>query len=183
MFGKKSLPIGVMVMILIVALGSLGVVYGLWSESLFVSGTVATGQVDVAFSPCTTNDTGIDPGYDKDVADCLCELTGPDKDSTCDTGPDKMTISIIDGYPSYTCEVKYDIENVGTVPVMLQEILFAADPTLTVTQDCVDKGYQLDPSCPIDCKITIHVEQWADEHSHYGFSKSYKWVQWNEYVP
>ena len=47
---KKSLPIGTMFMILVIALALLGVGYSLWSETLTIEGNVQTGEVDVALS-------------------------------------------------------------------------------------------------------------------------------------
>ena len=47
---KKALPIGTIFMILVIALAFLGVGYALWSETLTISGTVSTGEVDVEFS-------------------------------------------------------------------------------------------------------------------------------------
>ena len=47
---KKSLPIGTMFMVLVIALALLGVGYALWSETLTIPGSVQTGEVDVALT-------------------------------------------------------------------------------------------------------------------------------------
>ncbi|MCJ7708580.1 MAG: hypothetical protein MUO38_13305 [Anaerolineales bacterium] len=50
MLHRKGLPIGVIVALLILALATVGVGYGLWSETLHIYGTVNTGEVDAALS-------------------------------------------------------------------------------------------------------------------------------------
>ncbi len=47
---RKKLPVGTMFLVLVIALAFLGVGYALWSETLTISGTVTTGEVDVEFS-------------------------------------------------------------------------------------------------------------------------------------
>ena len=47
---KKALPVGTMFLMLVIALALLGVGYALWSETLTITGTVQTGEVDVEFS-------------------------------------------------------------------------------------------------------------------------------------
>jgi len=47
---RKSLPVVSLALILVLVLAGSGVAYGLWSEKLEISGTVYTGEVDVAFS-------------------------------------------------------------------------------------------------------------------------------------
>ena len=49
MLTKKSLPVGTLFIILVIALALMGVGYALWSETLTISGTVNTGEVDVEF--------------------------------------------------------------------------------------------------------------------------------------
>ena len=50
MFKGKSLPVGTLFIVLVIMLALLGVGYALWSETLTISGTVSTGEVDVEFS-------------------------------------------------------------------------------------------------------------------------------------
>ena len=65
--------IGVICLALVLALGSLGVGYALWSDTLFLEGTVETGEVDWEFESfsildpfddnSTIGDWNIDPGF------------------------------------------------------------------------------------------------------------------------
>jgi predicted ribosomally synthesized peptide with SipW-like signal peptide len=189
MLTKKSLPVGTLFMVLVILLALLGVGYALWSDTLVITGTVETGNVDMAFSPCTTNDEGVDPGYEKDVASCGCEPSDGDlSDGTDDTGPDALTISIENGYPSYSCEVSYDMTNMGSIPVHLYSVTEDYDPSaLEYTQECVDEsgdpvgiGYQLHTGEHVYCTIGLHVLQEAEEGGTYELTKEYLWGQYNE---
>ncbi len=172
MNGKRTLPFGLLTIAVVLALALMGVAYALWSETLSISGTVSTGAVDVAFQNATDDDDGIDPGYDKNVADCTVEL-GANGDS--------MTINITNGYPSYTCTVSYEFFNSGTIPVILNDISESIPPELTVMQTGPEEGYQLDANQHAEATIAIHVDQEAEENENYTLSKSFWWVQWNEY--
>ena len=57
--------------------------------------------------------------YDKDVASIDCVLVNSDPDSD---GDETIEITVTDGYPSYYGSIAFDIENVGTVPVMVGNI-------------------------------------------------------------
>lgn len=172
MNGKRTLPFGLLTIAVVLALALMGVAYALWSETLEIDGTVHTGEVNVAFQNASDNDNGIDPNYDKDVADCEVAL-GANGDS--------MTITITNGYPSYTCTVTYEFFNDGTIPVILNTVTEESDPELTITQTGPSEGFQLDAGEHVTATIAIHVEQEAEELSDYSFSKSFWWVQWNEY--
>jgi hypothetical protein len=188
---KKLIPL--FVLLVIVALAGVGVAYGLWSEHLFINGQVKTGEVDVEFSPCATNDPDgtIDPGWTKDVASCVCRQSGPDNDSYGDSGPDHMDIFIANGYPYYKCSVKYDIHNNGTIPVHLEKLwLDYNQEALAVKNVCkvkvgndwevVELGHQMHPSERIWCQMDIMVKQAARELNLYAIAKNYLFVQWNE---
>jgi hypothetical protein len=174
MNGKRTLPFGLLTIAVVLALALMGVAYALWSETLTISGSVATGEVDVAFQNASDNDNGIDPGYDKDVADCTVAVA-PDGNS--------MTITITNGYPSYTCTVSYEFLNDGSIPVKLQSVTENIPDELTVTQTGPGVGYQLDAGDHVTATIAIHVDQEAAELANYSLSKSFLWVQWNEYHP
>ena len=62
--------IGLVCLAVVLAMGALGVSYALWSDSLYLDGTVETGVVDVSIVRIASGDPfgGIDYGYDKDVA-------------------------------------------------------------------------------------------------------------------
>jgi hypothetical protein len=206
MFKRKSLPMGAMVMLLILALATIGVGYGLWSEILTIKGIVKTGEVDVVLSldeidqGPTMDDNGIDEDLEvdgNDVAECTGRLL---------PGLNTLEIEITNGYPSYSCWVEFDVHNVGTIPVIVEQPALGTVPDeitveflycYTESGDSqtlpVNETPQLDPaemqgSDPYAyCWIHAHVEQEAEENaglpggpSAYTFQATVCAHQWNE---
>lgn len=174
MNSKRSLPFGLLTIAVVLALALMGVAYALWSETLDIDGTVHTGEVDVAFQNASDDDNGIDPGYDKDVANCTVNVAGDGN---------SMDITINNGYPSYTCTVTYEVFNSGTIPVKLQSFSGVVPSELEITQSGLSVGGQIDAGQAVTATIAIHVEQEAAEGATYTFTKDFLFVQWNEYQP
>lgn len=114
--------IGLICLALVLALGTLGIGYALWSENLYIEGVANTGEVDWEFyntqspgSPpvFTHDDQGIDPGWDKDVAWKDVYFTDSDGDGDYDT----MTLIIHNAYPGYFNHGSFWVHNNGTVPI------------------------------------------------------------------
>jgi hypothetical protein len=204
MLAKKSLPMTAIVVILILALASLGVSYGLWSDTLEINGVVHTGYVDAhmtlgevdqgEYVPNGTND---DLEVElKDVAECTAELKpGPLGDAPdYDTPPDKVDISITNGYPSFHCYVEIDVANAGTIPIKVKppsatNVVNTGGSNLTIeTLACWTTDLQLEPgedsvTAFPQCRVHIHIEQSATEKADYYFEGQFLAYQWNETVP
>ncbi len=172
---------------LVLILGSMGLVYGLWSETLTINGTVNTGSVDAAwvFVICSdiegkqvgTTSGQIDPQNNK-----------------------LLHFTIGNGYPSYTGDCQVEFRNTGTIPVRVEEIKFTPGDGLTncsVTQSPTTGSFtakcdqlevefvdnlcvQLHPGDKVASSIRVHVEQGAGENSTYKFRVDIKLVQYNE---
>jgi hypothetical protein len=85
---------GVLVMIMILALASLGVGYGLWSKILFIEGTVNTGNVHALFQEAFTDD---DDKIDNPAKDSM------DTDACIDYGDvDQYTIEDDNPTPGFS---------------------------------------------------------------------------------
>lgn len=56
--------------VVLIALVVAGLAYAHWSETLYINGSVSTGELDVAIISATCNDEGIDPGKNKNVVSC-----------------------------------------------------------------------------------------------------------------
>ena len=172
---------------LVLALGTLGVVYGHWSKTLLVNGTVQTGSVDAewTFVGCydfESKHVGTTDGY-------------IDADD-----PQILHFSIHNGYPSYMggCEVEYTV--LGSVPVVVESIGFTPGPgltncsvdqsqntgTLTVLCDQLTVKWtdglcvQLHPGDEHAGSLKVHVEQEAGMSSEYTFDLGVLLVQFNE---
>lgn len=190
---NKRLPLGLLAILLIVLLAGVGVAYGLWSETLTINGTVNTGEVDVGFSgPYVTEWVDVN-GYpkweprEKDrYAECTAVATNLDPNSN---GNEGITITVDDAYPSYHCAVKFDISNLGTVPVHItrpyvpegQEI-----PSWVTVSACYPQWYQLHPGNSAWAWILIHFtnddydNELVDENGTYTFTFQVDALQWNE---
>jgi hypothetical protein len=196
MFRRRAMPISALIMILILALATLGIGYGLWSKTLIIEGTVNTGKVDAEFSynevdegvwrPFNQNNQDDDEEYEgKDVAECTMEVAG-----------DKLTITITKGYPSFHCWAEFDVHNTGTIPIKLHLPEFKdVPPWLTLNLDdssipygCYHDTYfnpvgvhpQLHPSDRVFCVIFMHIEQSAPQDATATFTGSIFAHQWNE---
>jgi len=199
-FGRKSLPVGVLVMLLVLALATLGLGYGLWSKTLYINGTVGTGKVDAIFITAFTDDdnkvddadkdpgdigtcindpnTSCDPSspgpkptrYDKDVGLCVAVIDPNDAE--------KATVTVSTGYPSYYCTMWFDIKNNGTIPLKIQSLtLIPANFTngleVTVALSQLAKGQQIDPYVTDDdlAQGDIHIH--VEQEAGQGASYSF----------
>jgi len=104
MFSKKSLPISI-ALILLIALSTLGLAYGFWTETLQINGTVDTGDLDVAFVDPGLAVTEYDPG---NVGTCAYTIS---------SDGNSIEVTIAGAYPWYECTVPVKMQNVGSVPV------------------------------------------------------------------
>ena len=166
---------GLLFLALVIALGGIGVGYAMWDKTLYIDGTVNTGEVNAEFTAASGNDTGIDPGYDKDVGNCSVVID--EKDAQL------LHITINNGYPCYTCVITYTVTNTGTIPVKVQSLTVPTpikEVTVTWTPGIV-VGDQIDAGESRTGTITIHVEQCAAELATYTFDAQIYLVQWNEY--
>jgi hypothetical protein len=203
---KRLVPL--FVLLLIVALASLGVAYGLWSDELEINGVVHTGIVDAHMTLGEVdqggywdNDNNDDMEFEgKDVGECEAYLVnGPiltTKYDTIDTPPDKVEIMVYNGYPSFACYVEVDVENAGTIPIYVEppKATNIQGPSLSCPTcddvtvrllDCWDEPFQLHPGEDTatwfpNCRVYIHVEQPAKENAKYAFEGRFLAWQWNE---
>lgn len=135
--GDKNMKakIGVLFLVLMVGMAAVGASYALWAKTITLTGTVATGDVDIQFSNAITNDAE-NPGqldekefgswtfgniddpatwswtgnrYDKNVA--WCDVSGAPG----------YTLSLTAGntYPSYYCSAAFSVDNIGSIPVKI----------------------------------------------------------------
>ncbi len=182
---RKSLPLGVMAMILIVALATIGVAYGLWSETLTITGTVHTGELDIEYSgPWVYEFVNIL----KD-GKWYADWEPPEKDryAECDAwigkldGHEELFVNVTGAYPSYKCLVWFDIHNAGTVPVHLSKPVGQA-PAWVQVHTCYPDWVQIHQSDRVWGYIFIHFtnEDKVGENEQYTFHYDIEARQWNE---
>ena len=203
----KSKIVGLFAAVM-VALMIAGFAYAHWEQTLYIQGTVETGEYLVGFESAWDNDDGVDPGYDKDVGNTTAWLdvwkgvhiypyNGPTVDLY-----EKLVIEITNAYPSYTSTVYFEIGNGGTIPAMVTgakvvkvdgspveiELPKGTDVQINMDDDeDVDltlrfdgpEDQQIDPCETKEFSLTIHVEQGAEQGATYSFKIEIYTIQWN----
>ncbi len=160
----------ILALTLVLALGATGVGYALWSDTLYLEGTINTGEVDTCIVSIASDDIGIDPGYQKDVASTAVAIVD------CKTA----TVTVTNGYPSYENYVHFTTSILGTVPVILENII-VTNPNACIEVDAWDTiGEQRHPGDFADNTLWFHVLQCADQNATYTFTVEFFYVQYNE---
>jgi predicted ribosomally synthesized peptide with SipW-like signal peptide len=133
--------IGLLVLVLVIALGSLGVAYARWSDTVTISGPVTTGKVEICieyelildmFPPIDVNGDGIIdymfPPFDWTVPD---GFAGPptllDKNVSWGesvVSPDGKldTVTLHNTYPCNFNNINFYVYNCGTIPVVIWKV-------------------------------------------------------------
>ncbi len=194
--------IGLFSLVLIFALGGLGIGYAHWTDTLYIGGDINNGWVDVNFHSQYDNDiNGNDPKvegnwvipsgggapwwngtrYNKNVASTTSTWTQWGGSWPSDTG-NSAEITIVNGYPSYWGSVMWDIQNNGSVPVELWTV------TLTeLSKGLLDKwvvSVALDIGTRYYVNVeTLNVDQSLDDGDDFSFILSaYNTTQLDPYT-
>ena len=97
--------LGLLLLAVVLALGSLGVAYAMWSEDLFIQGTVDTGELDVGYycpwGSCSDNET-------KEFSSISKSISADEK---------TLVITVTNAYPCVTYTCQFCVVTAGTVPV------------------------------------------------------------------
>ncbi len=160
--------IGMLLLVLLLALGGLGVGFAKWSEPLYINGTVNTGELDWEITNCSMLDTFAPPPYhptetpdytchpgfeydpvhgyywqlDKNVGWGEQELVDSDDDGDNDT----LEVTLHNAYPCYFNSVSFYVRNNGTIPLIIEKAVIDSTeiystPADPVQIDCTGDGY------------------------------------------
>lgn len=187
-FKKRGPPLALLLLGVVLALGSLGVAYGLWSKTLTIDGTVNTGNVDAVwfYASCAEDPPEVEG---KDVGSFT---VAPDPNDQ-----EILLFTINNGYPGYGVDCEVHFANNGSIPVKVQSITEDdpnGDAVIEVLLDGI--GSQLEPcgstpawgtpphTVPANCQsamsLIAHVQQEAQQSSTYQFGFGVCLRQWNE---
>jgi len=139
--------LGIICIALVLALGSLGVGYAAWTDTIAVSGTVTTGSVAWEFTTCSLLDEfePADPGGDYPTTTpdyttndgFVPNAEGLDYwkldknvgwgeqlrvDSDGDGDYDTLEVTLNNVYPSYFNTLAFYVRNIGTVPLKIDHV-------------------------------------------------------------
>lgn len=183
---KRQAP--VLVLLLILAIASVGVAYGLWADVLHIEGSVETGAVSAAWTKvgCFDNEVLKDVG-----------VTSGEIDSV---DPHYVYFRIEKGYPGYEGDCEVELTSTGSIPVHVEAINFLPGAGLT---DCAVDQSQTTGSFVAKCKeltitwanglctqlhqgdfigssLYVQVEQEAEQDRVYEFRVAVELNQFNE---
>jgi len=177
MENKKVMVIPICI---IMALVLVGFAFAHWEKTVIVNGKVKSGKLDLIIINAIDDDNGIDPDYDKDVANTVITIDRLD--------PEIANITITNAYPSYHVYWHITVRNVGTIPVKLYAIqVINPNPCITV-QAWDGLAEQIDPYSwdrtpdyyQKDYSGYIHVKQCAVNGTTYTFQIRLVFWNWNE---
>lgn len=141
---KKFNVVTIAAMIAVLALGSLGLGYAAWTDTLTINGSATSGTLDVQF--------GSTSAIDGDG------IAGPGTCAIVSANADNITFLATNAYPGYTCTIDSSIENHGSLPAELFSVVpDAANPDWDLSAStCIHApGDVLAPSDSWDCNVVM----------------------------
>ncbi len=116
---KRKLPLGAVALLLVLALAAIGLVYGNWTQTLTIGGTVTTGGLSVEWRVPTSekcSDNEGDRGV-KEWAQMTRVVKGDGK---------LMNVTLTNGYPNYIADCQLDYLYKGQIPAVVDSVTFDA---------------------------------------------------------
>lgn len=156
--------IGIICSVLLVAVCVIGVGYALWSDSLYIQGTVNTGDIGLEWS--------CDIPYDDEVKDV--------SHGECYIIDDTLYIEVYNAYPCITYYFPIDLHGIGSIPVHTAMTLTGGtgDPSWVMLPNL--GGMQIHQGDTWLGEIMIHLDNTAEENAVYTFSVQLDYWQYNE---
>ena len=153
-------------MALVLALGVMGAGFALWSDSLYIDGTINTGDIGLTWSQGDPYDTEY-PVPEKDVSHGECYIDG-----------NTLYITVFNAYPCIEYHFPIDLHGVGSVPVHTAMTLISGPcPWVQIPQM---SGLQIHEGDLWEGEIVIHLDNTADENAVYTFEVQLDYWQYNE---
>jgi hypothetical protein len=135
--------IGLLCLALVLALGTLGIGYAHWMDTIYIEGKVHTGLLCMEFTSCNMADEipptnpGGDAGVPAYLADYTCRngFAGPapefwrlDKNvgwGTQNISADgkTLTVTLNNAYPCYFNSLSFYVHNCGTIPLKIDHVV------------------------------------------------------------
>jgi len=163
----KTAKIGALFLVSVLALAGASAGYAMWSDELYIDGTVNTGTIGAEWSIKRCYD---DEAENKQYSEI-----------TADIVEDTMYIIITNAYPCITYSVDFDVHCTGTILIHLywDQIILPANFPGTITFPDLT-GTQIHPGMEALGTITIHLDNTAGQGAMYTFTTSIVYHQYNE---
>lgn len=151
---------------LVLAIGAMGAGYALWSDSLYLDGTVTTGDIGLEWSQGIPYDT--EPAA-KDVSFGECFIDG-----------DTLHLRVVNAYPCIEYHFPIDLHGVGSIPVHTAMTIIGGTllPKWVVLPNL--GGMQIHQGDQWDGEIVIHLDNDAEMLTTYDLFIQLDYWQYNE---
>jgi hypothetical protein len=162
--------IGILALAVVLALGSLGIGFALWSETLYIEGTVATGELD---ADLTIIDYWED-GDVKDVAWAEASVVGK-----------TLYWTVYNAYPNVFYWLVFDIHNSGTIPMHVCGFNYDMSNVGpgVILYYCGPSPLQVHPGESVTSCVVVELTNDVAQGSTHTFTFEYVNVQYNESCP
>lgn len=117
----------ILALVLAVAVMMMGAGYAAWTDTLTITHTVSTGELDVMFGDGT-----VDFQADNDG---VAEGTGFVTTDANDVNSSTATVTLSNLYPGAVATVTIPVENIGSIPAKLSVVTDGEPTWLTVVED------------------------------------------------
>lgn len=156
-----------------------GTGYALWSENLYINGTINTGSLGAKMVLIDTydNELTIENNTKKDVSNVTAVVS--EDGST-------MNVTVNNAYPCITYTVVFNVTNTGSIPLKIFVSSSNVPCCVTVTIDPninYQNEIQLHPGESLQFTLTIHLSNSCSENAQYSFALTLFYHQWNEAPP
>jgi len=180
---------------LVLALGSLGIGYAAWTDTVYIDGTVETGKVCLSIDPGRTNEVGGCPdsvwatwvydggsvscpmGYhfggvgDAPEGKCVATVSFEHEDTDGDGFIDILYVTINDAYPHFLADISFYVCNCGTIPIKVYAPVIEQSPFLLIEYGD-NIGDQLHPGQCFEISFLVGVVQ----HQGYFGGTPLRWI-------
>ncbi len=161
----EKIKVGVLFLQVCIVLAILTGSYALWTRTLYIDGTVETGQIHA--------DLNVLACYDSETEEeNISEISAKVEDAT-------MHILITNAYPDIQYTVEFELSNTGSIPLRIYQ--YPLDETLPGTimiTNFTDQKLLCEEST--EGNITVQLNDSAEQYTTYYFQVVYAVYQWND---
>jgi len=163
--------VGLLILALVIALGTLGVGYAKWSDTVTINANIESGNVCIKFDgagtnvdPCTSNNLDYTMIFDGEYWIVASPDTQIDEDlepknvgcTTTSLSADgkTLTVTLNNVYPGYLADMELHIRNCGTIPVKIEGFTYTAVSSSCGDDFCIS-GADYDWKTPGPCQLLV----------------------------
>lgn len=167
------------VLVMVFALAFSGIAYAAWTDTLYINGTAATGNLNAEFVAANAANDNDPAAYD--VATLTAQIGNLNEAASVDGDSgvnDLLTINIDNAYPGYVATIPYCIQNTGSIPAKLNAIsILGASADLQIDGAALPVPQYIPVGGTVSGTLTVTVGDNAAEDADYSFDVQYDITQ------